>query len=82
MKKLYVGNLPFSATEAQVRELFGKHGDVASVVMGGDAGESFPDDLRDDAGLASAAFIFPLPHTATLRSRTNMPVTIDAVLTS
>lgn len=33
MKKLYVGNLPFSATEAQVRELFGKHGDVASVAL-------------------------------------------------
>ena len=34
MKKIYVGNLPFSATESQVRELFGKHGDVASVALG------------------------------------------------
>lgn len=33
MKKLYVGNLPFSATESQVRELFGKHGDVQSVAL-------------------------------------------------
>ena len=33
MKKIYVGNLPFSATESQVRELFGKHGDVASVAL-------------------------------------------------
>ena len=30
-KKLYVGNLPFSATEDQLRTLFGKHGDVQSV---------------------------------------------------
>ena len=27
----------------------------------------FPTRLRDDAGLAQAAFIYPLPHTATLR---------------
>lgn len=33
MKKLYVGNLPFSATEAQVRDLFGKHGSVESVAL-------------------------------------------------
>ena len=31
LKKLYVGNLPFSATEAQISELFGKHGTVHSV---------------------------------------------------
>ena len=43
------------------------NGDVASIVMSGDATESFPDGLRDDAGMASAAFIFPLPHTATIR---------------
>ena len=42
-------------------------GDVAAIVMGGDAGESFPEELRDEAGLASAAFVFPLAHTATLR---------------
>jgi RNA recognition motif-containing protein len=30
-KKLYVGNLPFSATETDLRDLFGKHGDLASV---------------------------------------------------
>ena len=33
MKKLYVGNLPFTATESQVRELFEKHGDVSSVAL-------------------------------------------------
>ncbi len=29
--KLYVGNLPFSATEDEIRELFGKHGNIVSV---------------------------------------------------
>jgi RNA recognition motif-containing protein len=30
-KKIYVGNLPFSATESDLRSLFEPHGDVASV---------------------------------------------------
>jgi len=30
-KKLYVGNLPFSATEEEIRDLFGQHGSVESV---------------------------------------------------
>ncbi|HEV8630907.1 MAG TPA: RNA-binding protein [Thermoanaerobaculia bacterium] len=30
MKRLYVGNLPFSATEDEVRELFEQHGRVQS----------------------------------------------------
>ncbi|MCB1163380.1 MAG: RNA-binding protein [Candidatus Krumholzibacteriia bacterium] len=30
-KKLYVGNLPFSATEDEIRALFEKHGTVVSV---------------------------------------------------
>ena len=30
-KKMYVGNLPFSATEDDVRELFEQHGEVISV---------------------------------------------------
>ena len=30
-KKLYVGNLPFTATEAELRELFEKHGAIDSV---------------------------------------------------
>ncbi len=29
-QKLYVGNLPFTATEDQLRELFGQHGSVQS----------------------------------------------------
>ena len=33
MKKLYVGNLPFSATEDEITELFGQHGAVHSVAL-------------------------------------------------
>jgi len=31
LKKLYVGNLPFSATEESLRELFEQHGPTVSV---------------------------------------------------
>ena len=31
MKKIYVGNLPFSATEGEIKELFEQHGSVTSV---------------------------------------------------
>jgi RNA recognition motif-containing protein len=30
-KKLYVGNLPFTTSEPELRELFGAHGTLASV---------------------------------------------------
>ena len=33
MKKLYVGNLPFTATEDDVRRLFEAHGEVHSVAL-------------------------------------------------
>lgn len=32
-KKIYVGNLPFSASEDEVRDLFSAHGDVHSVTL-------------------------------------------------
>ncbi len=32
-KSIYVGNLPWSATEEQVRELFSEYGDVISVKL-------------------------------------------------
>jgi RNA recognition motif-containing protein len=32
-KKIYVGNLPFEATEDQIRELFSAHGTVTSVAL-------------------------------------------------
>ncbi len=33
MKKIYVGNLPWTATEEDVREFFSEYGDVASVAI-------------------------------------------------
>ncbi|MFO7608213.1 MAG: RNA-binding protein [Candidatus Krumholzibacteriia bacterium] len=33
MKKLYVGNLPFTATEDEIAQLFGQHGNVHSVAL-------------------------------------------------
>ena len=33
MKKIYVGNLPFSATEDELRQLFTEHGTVESCKM-------------------------------------------------
>lgn len=30
-KKIYVGNLPFTSTEADLNDVFGRHGTVASV---------------------------------------------------
>ncbi len=33
MKKLYVGNLPFTSTEDDIKELFAEHGDVSSVKL-------------------------------------------------
>jgi RNA recognition motif-containing protein len=32
-KKIYVGNLPFEATEDEIRELFSAHGPVTSVAL-------------------------------------------------
>ena len=42
MKKIYVGNLPFSTTDQDLRELFARHGEVssASVVMDRETGRS------------------------------------------
>jgi len=33
LKKIYVGNLPFTATEDEVKDLFGQHGTVHSVAL-------------------------------------------------
>ena len=33
MTKIYVGNLPFTATESEVRDLFAQHGTVDSVAL-------------------------------------------------
>jgi RNA recognition motif-containing protein len=58
MKKIYVGNLPFSATESQVKDLFGKHGSVQSVALINDRETGRPRGFGfveiDDSGLAPA----------------------------
>ncbi len=33
MKRIYVGNLPFSASEDEIRDLFAQHGTVHSVAL-------------------------------------------------
>ncbi len=58
MKKIYVGNLPFSATEDQIRALFSKHGTVQSVALITDRDTGRPRGFGfveiDDAGMAAA----------------------------
>jgi hypothetical protein len=44
-----------------------RRGDSAAVVMAGEAGERWRAPVRDQAGLAQAAFVFPLAHGAMLR---------------
>jgi RNA recognition motif-containing protein len=39
--KLYVGNLDYSVTDEQIKELFMKHGEVQSVKLFGDRGFGF-----------------------------------------
>ncbi|MCS6796945.1 MAG: RNA-binding protein [Myxococcota bacterium] len=57
--RLYVGNLPFSTTDADLRQLFEEHGSVreASVVTDRDSGRSrgFGFVLMDDPAQARAA---------------------------
>jgi len=57
-KKLHVGNLSFHSTEAELKELFGRHGTVesASVVMDRETGRSrgFAFVEMDDAAAEKA----------------------------
>lgn len=41
-KKIYVGNISFKATEADIRELFSKSGEVESVKLITDANTGYP----------------------------------------
>jgi len=58
MTKIYVGNLPFSATDSEIRELFGQHGTVESVSLitdrdtGRPRGFGFVEMARADASRA------------------------------
>jgi cold-inducible RNA-binding protein len=62
MSKIYVGNLPFSATEESVRTLFAQHGTVDSVALISDRDTGRPRGFAfvtmgspDDAQAAIAA---------------------------
>ena len=59
MKKLFVGNLPYTATEDDLAEMFGKHGAVSSckIIMDRDTGRSkgFAFIEMDNAEAAMAA---------------------------
>jgi RNA recognition motif-containing protein len=56
--KLYVGNLPFTATDDEVRALFAKHGTVRSINMIADRDTGRPRGFgfveMDDADAAAA----------------------------
>jgi RNA recognition motif-containing protein len=58
-KKLYVGNLPFSTTEAELRRLFEPHGGVASVSVVTDRETGRPRgfafvEMNDESGASAA----------------------------
>ncbi|MEZ4647429.1 MAG: RNA-binding protein [Candidatus Eisenbacteria bacterium] len=58
MKKLYVGNLPFSATEDEINQVFSQHGTVHSVKLINDRETGRPRgfgfvEMDDDAALAA-----------------------------
>jgi RNA recognition motif-containing protein len=57
--RLYIGNLPFSVTEEELRELFGRHGAVQSVNVVTDRETGRPRGFAfvqfEDAGGAEAA---------------------------
>ena len=59
-KRIYVGNLPFSATESEIRELFEAHGSVLSVNVIEDRETGRPRgfgfvEMEDDAADAALA---------------------------
>ena len=58
--KLYVGNLPFTATETEVREMFEKHGSVESLNLINDRDTGRPRgfgfvEMQDGAEAAMSA---------------------------
>ena len=60
-KRVFVGNLPFSVTEEQLRELFGQHGEVATAEIVKDKytersrGFGFVEMATDEAAAAAIA---------------------------
>jgi cold-inducible RNA-binding protein len=41
-KKLFVGNIPFKATESEIRELFSPHGEISDIFIPLDRATSRP----------------------------------------
>lgn len=58
MKRIYVGNLPFSASEEEIREMFAQHGTVNSVALISDRETGRPRGFgfveMDDEGAVAA----------------------------
>ncbi len=58
MKSVYVGNLPYSATEDEIRNLFAEHGEVQGVKLVNDRETNRPKGFgfvqMDDAGAQAA----------------------------
>jgi RNA recognition motif-containing protein len=58
-KRIYVGNLPFSATEGELRQVFGEHGIVVNVDVSMDCETGRPRGFgfveMDDPGAAAVA---------------------------
>ena len=60
-KRVFVGNLPFSATEDQLRELFSQHGEVSTAEIVKDKftersrGFAFVEMATDEAAAAAVA---------------------------
>jgi RNA recognition motif-containing protein len=60
-KRVFVGNLPFSATEEELRTLFSQHGEVSSVSIARDRyterprGFAFVEMITDEAATAAIA---------------------------
>ncbi len=58
-KRIYIGNIPFSATEEELREIFGRHGTVTGVDLITDRETGRPRGFAfvemEDAAAADAA---------------------------
>ncbi|HVS16859.1 MAG TPA: RNA-binding protein [Thermoanaerobaculia bacterium] len=79
MTRIYVGNLPFSATEPQLEELFGSYGKVESVSLVNDRqtgrprGFGFVEMPAEDAAAAISALDGSMLDGRTLRVNEAQP---------
>ena len=63
MAKIYVGNLPFTATDADIRALFSQHGAVESVSLPTDRETGRPRGFGFvEMSQADAAHLLPVAH--------------------